>query len=252
MKFSFIIPAKNEENAIELCITSIRHQNFESSLIEIIVIDDYSSDNTAQVAKSLNATVLTPNLPLGKTSRAHNKNFVVQYSRGEYLIFLDAHIILPSEDWLSNVATVIKHNISENNLFLASFPAIPPPELTLLLNTFSREEVKTISLSVSQATKGLDQFVGGSMVISKEAFIKLGGFPIVPASEDIGLYRNAITNGIKYVFGFELWVWHLDKKLQSTKFWLKRNLKEGYFSTAYSWSNPNKFGKIYSFLLGIS
>lgn len=87
MKFSFIIPAKNEENAIELCITSIRHQNFESSLIEIIVIDDYSSDNTAQVAKSLNATVLTPNLPLGKTSRAHNKNFAVQYSRGEYLIF---------------------------------------------------------------------------------------------------------------------------------------------------------------------
>lgn len=250
MDFSFIIPAKNEESTLNLCINSILSQDYRSGTVEIIVIDDYSTDDTAEMAKRLGAIVLIPNMPSGKTSRAQNKNMAFQYSNGDYLIFLDAHIILPTIDWLSKLVVVIENTCSPH-LFLSSFPALPPPELTLLLNLFSLEEVRLISFSVT-CTRGSNQFVGGSMVVSKEAFKKLGGFPIVPASEDIGLYKNSISHKIDYIFVSELWVWHLDKKLKSVKNWIKRNMKEGYSSTAYSWRYSDKIGKVYSFLLAFS
>ena len=251
MNFSFIIPAKNEGISLSFCIRSILSQDYDSGFKEIIVIDDYSTDNTVELAKGLGALVITPNLPIGKTSRAQNKNLAMQFSHGEYLVFLDAHVKLPSPDWLRRVASIIVERRSENNLFLASFPALPPPELTLLLNLFSAEDVKTISLSVAHV-RGSNQFIGGSMIVSKEAFQALGGFPLIPVSEDIGFYKRSISYSIDYIFISELWVWHLDKKLRSVKNWLKRSIKEGYFSTAYSWSYSDVFGKIYSGLIAAS
>lgn len=249
-RFSFIIPARNEERSIVLCIESILSQNYSRDLIEIIVIDDYSSDKTFSTAENLGATVISPPLPMGKTTRASNKNSAVNFSKGDYLIFLDAHAILPSKNWLSKLSELLKHEDNCVGGFFASFPAIPPPELTLLLNLFTDEEVKTIALAAT-TERGPHQFVGGSMLIPKGTFIKLGGFPIVPASEDIGLYLNALESGAKYRFISEQWVWHLDKKLRSAKNWFKRNAKEGYFSTVYGWdqTRSDKYGKFYSILL---
>ena len=47
-KFSVIIPARNEASNIEACIAGIRAQNYPSHLFEIIVVDDFSEDETAQ------------------------------------------------------------------------------------------------------------------------------------------------------------------------------------------------------------
>jgi len=48
-KFSVIIPARNEADNIESCITGILAQNYPAHLFEIIVVDDYSEDETAQI-----------------------------------------------------------------------------------------------------------------------------------------------------------------------------------------------------------
>ena len=249
LDFSFIIPAKNEETAITLCIKSILNQDYPQSS-EIIVIDDYSKDNTVQVARELGAIVLTPVSASGKTSRAENKNLAVNASTGKFLIFLDAHIILPTVDWLSQVASIVVEN-SKKGLFLASFPTVPPPELTLLLKIFSKDDVKTITLALANIC-GPDQFVGGSMVIPRDAFINLARFPLIPVSEDIGLYKNAKKKQANYQFISNLWVWHLDKKLESSRAWLKRLMKEGYYSTARSWGYSDTIGKVFSLLLGVS
>ena len=50
-KISVIIPARNEEQNIEKCIQTILDNNYPKELLEIIVIDDYSTDKTAELAK---------------------------------------------------------------------------------------------------------------------------------------------------------------------------------------------------------
>jgi glycosyltransferase involved in cell wall biosynthesis len=243
-----VIPAKNEERAMSLCIRSILSQDY-NNMVEIIVIDDYSTDNTATVAKQNGAMLIVPDLPSGRTTRAHNKNLAIQYCSGDYIIFLDAHIILPSKKWLRKVANFIK----SNNLHLVSAPAIPPPELTPLLNIFDPKEIKEILLSLIIIKKS-QHFFGGCMIISRETLIELGGFPEIPASEDIALYKRATSYGMNYMFLPELWVWHLDEKLRSIKCWVKRNLKEGFYSCAYGlkYVSSDKVGIVYSVLLGLS
>ena len=53
MKYSVIIPAYNSEKTIKRCIESIESQN--RSDVEIIVINDGSTDETESICKSLQA-----------------------------------------------------------------------------------------------------------------------------------------------------------------------------------------------------
>ena len=52
---SIIIPAYNGEKYIQECITSIQNQNMNT---EIIVIDDISTDKTADIARSMGCKVI--------------------------------------------------------------------------------------------------------------------------------------------------------------------------------------------------
>ena len=48
---SIIIPARNEEQHIENCLHSILQNNYPTHLLEIIVVDDHSEDDTANIVK---------------------------------------------------------------------------------------------------------------------------------------------------------------------------------------------------------
>ena len=49
-----IIPARNEENAIGQCLQSIVNQQYPAELIQVIVVDDHSTDRTAEIVRSFN------------------------------------------------------------------------------------------------------------------------------------------------------------------------------------------------------
>jgi peptide/nickel transport system permease protein len=52
-KFSIVIPARNEADNIEACLAGILAQNYPTHLFEVIVIDDFSEDETAKIVASL-------------------------------------------------------------------------------------------------------------------------------------------------------------------------------------------------------
>src|SRR5690242_17984006 len=51
---SVIIPARNEEKDITALLTALSEQTYPTAFFEIIVIDDYSIDSTAQQVKTFN------------------------------------------------------------------------------------------------------------------------------------------------------------------------------------------------------
>ncbi len=88
-RVSLLIPARNEEGTLPNLLTALRGQSLHP--LEVIVIDDHSSDRTAAVAAEAGVTVLRPP-PLaegwcGKTWALHNG---AASSQGEILVFLDA------------------------------------------------------------------------------------------------------------------------------------------------------------------
>jgi glycosyltransferase involved in cell wall biosynthesis len=93
--YSIIIPAFNEAAYLGSTLTSVK--NAQSSLAhrigEVIVVDNNSTDNTAQIAKSLGATVVFESI--NQISRARNCG--AKAASGKYLIFLDADTALSEQ-----------------------------------------------------------------------------------------------------------------------------------------------------------
>ena len=48
VKFTILIPARNEEKNITACLQSMEYLNYPSDLFEILVIDDFSDDGSAE------------------------------------------------------------------------------------------------------------------------------------------------------------------------------------------------------------
>lgn len=92
MLLSIIIPVYNGARTIARCLNSITNQNVNPTDIEIIVVDDCSTDNTLDIIHTLTSTppYLTI-INLTRNSRqgtARNKG--VEIAKGKYISFLDA------------------------------------------------------------------------------------------------------------------------------------------------------------------
>lgn len=92
---SIIIPAYNAGRTLQACIESVINQTLRN--IEVIVIDDGSTDSTLEVLKYLRRQ---DNRIIIKTQSNHGANFARklgwEMARGEYICFLDADDSLPN------------------------------------------------------------------------------------------------------------------------------------------------------------
>lgn len=94
MQLSIVIPAKNEELLLPRLLASIRAQRFTD--YEIIVADAHSTDSTPRVAAQFGARVVEGGLP------GPGRNRGAAHARGEYLLFLDADVLLLDESFLED------------------------------------------------------------------------------------------------------------------------------------------------------
>lgn len=87
---TIIVPAYNEAASIADTIKSIQNQTVKPD--EIIVIDDFSSDNTGEIARSLGVTVLRP--PKNTGSKAGAQNFALGQVTTPFVMAIDADTML--------------------------------------------------------------------------------------------------------------------------------------------------------------
>ena len=88
---SVTIPVHNRERFLRDCIQSVIDQQFED--MEILIVDDGSTDDTAGVARSLAGPIRYFYQP--KAGAAAARNLGVKHARGEYLAFLDSDDLWP-------------------------------------------------------------------------------------------------------------------------------------------------------------
>ncbi len=91
---SVVIPARNEARNIERCVRSVLASQY--SALEVIVVDDHSSDGTGDIARAIAQTdarlrvVSAPSLPAGWFGKQWACTTGARESRGELLLFTDA------------------------------------------------------------------------------------------------------------------------------------------------------------------
>jgi len=102
---SVIVPARNEEKNIGHLLKALKHQSYPQNNFEIIVVDDFSSDSTADVVKKSGLSNLSLINPDGKADYSSKKKAIetaVQVSKGELIVTTDADCH-PPVNWLSTI-----------------------------------------------------------------------------------------------------------------------------------------------------
>ena len=101
---STIVPVHNGEKYIKHCIESIQNQSLKG--IQIIVVDDGSTDNTAKIVREYSGVQLIQRAENGGTGAA--RNLGLAYAQGKYIAFLDVDDWLDSNAYLEMIASLDK------------------------------------------------------------------------------------------------------------------------------------------------
>ena len=101
---SIIIPVRNEEDHIGKLLTDIQSQLYPSEYIEVLVIDDDSTDNTVKIIKELNfKNVKVLPLKVDEKINSYKKRAItlgVNNSEAELIVTTDGDCRV-SENWIS-------------------------------------------------------------------------------------------------------------------------------------------------------
>lgn len=93
MNVSLVIPAKNEERNLGILLNELR-KRYKNNY-EIIVVNDASTDRTADIAKQYKATVVT-------NTKSHGKGFALRtgfaHASGDIIVMMDADLSHKAED----------------------------------------------------------------------------------------------------------------------------------------------------------
>ena len=202
---SAIIPARNEESAIADCIRSVALQ---PEVLEILVVNDQSTDRTAEIVRTLMTEIPqlslfeTSDLPAGWVGKNNAVWLGAQQAKGKWLLFTDADAVL------SEGATAQAFRLAEeNSAALVSFS----PEQTLktwyekalipfvycrLARKFSYTDVNDPKSSAAAAN-------GQFLLVQRTTYDAVGGHASVAGEvlEDVALARRVKQDSWGIWFG---------------------------------------------------
>ncbi|MCX7887281.1 MAG: glycosyltransferase, partial [Verrucomicrobiae bacterium] len=159
---SVIVPAWNEEKYITRTLESLRraiavYERERGATAEIIVVDNNSTDRTAELARAAGATVVFE--PVNNIGKARNRG--ARAARGRYLAFCDA------DNQITENLLVLIHDHLENPKIVGGGTWIEPERKNLKIRFFYflwHIYVKLSGVGV------------GMMHCRKEDFQTIGGF----------------------------------------------------------------------------
>jgi 1,2-diacylglycerol 3-beta-glucosyltransferase len=203
---TIVIAARNEEENIGRCLESIAALTYPPRLLEVVVVDDRSTDATANIIttyveryphfRQLTAIPGTGQLR-GKTNAVTQG---IEASTGEIILFTDADCTVPS-GW---VEETVKYYTSPSIGIVAGFTALRPD------NAFASMQALDwfVLFSVAAATVRLRYpvtAVGNNLSVRRSAYDAVGGYRKVPFSvtEDYALF-HAITHCPPYEARFPM------------------------------------------------
>lgn len=162
MKISVIIPAFNEEKLIGKCIKAVKNQAFPKKEYEILVIDNNSTDRTAEIARKAGTEVIPYREKQGFSA---TKQFGAHKAKGEIIAYTDADSI-PDTHWLATIEKLMQNK----NLMCVGGTTLSAE------NTFANFwfVIYDLICRINQLF-GISLIWGPNMAIRRSAFMQVNG-----------------------------------------------------------------------------
>ncbi|MFH1990288.1 MAG: glycosyltransferase family 2 protein [Patescibacteria group bacterium] len=205
MKLSFVIPAYNEEDLIGECLNSVLKQAVNRpGEIEVIVVNNASTDGTGEVASSFSGVIVIDEPKKGLVNARH-AGFLA--SKGDLIANIDADTIL-TPGWVDKV---LKAFLGNPNLVALSGPHIFH-DLSRTFNLWVR-----LFYGIAFTSYLLNRFVfragsmlqGGNFIVKRAALEKIGGynlkFDFYGEDSDIAMRLHPLGD-VKFTFSLPIYV----------------------------------------------
>lgn len=169
-KVSIIIPVYNGENYLSEAIDSALNQSYKN--YEIIVVNDGSTDNTEDIVKKYKDKLIYYKKKNGGVSSALNVG--IKKMTGDYFLWLSHDdIILPNH--IQELVEFIRYIDDKNIIGYSQFGLINSKGEKIPLSSLETcDYLKSLKTHYACILKG--DVNGGSILIPKEAFKKVGYF----------------------------------------------------------------------------
>jgi chlorobactene glucosyltransferase len=203
---SVVIPARNEESSIGALFAGVSAQTYRS--IEVIVVNDASTDSTASIVADRAASdprvclIQAPPVPAGWTGKCNACRAGVALAKGEFLLFLDCDVRLTD----TGVIGGLVEHARANKIDLLSI--VPRQVLATFTERFLLPAVYTIMAlrflpygEVNDPAKPKAAAVGQCMLFRREAYDAAGGHEAVRGqiAEDMGFALIVKSSGMRLV-----------------------------------------------------
>ena len=177
---SFVIPVRNDGSRLRNCLRSISHDQSAVSS-EVIVVDNGSTDDSAEVARHAGAQVL--NMPTGRVADLRNR--AAQVARGDLLAFVDAdHELAPG--WPQAAVELLR----DTSIAAAGAQYHAPVDGTWVQQMYDRFRRHP------SGAEDVDWLPSGNLIVRKAVFDRIGGFDTsLETCEDVDFCQRLIASG---------------------------------------------------------
>jgi cellulose synthase/poly-beta-1,6-N-acetylglucosamine synthase-like glycosyltransferase len=172
---SVILPLRNEEKNIAVCLESLDGLNYPKALFEIILVDDHSTDRTKAIAEQFSKLMpnlrVVDNLP-GAKGKKSVITLGISTAKGEFIATTDGDCIVPV-NWLLNIAREFENR---GAVFVAG-PVAYKKSSRLLRDLLEIEQVVMQIVSAGAMNMGFPLMCSGAnLAYKKQFFIDTGGY----------------------------------------------------------------------------
>ncbi|GAB4242062.1 MAG: hypothetical protein Kow00109_17710 [Acidobacteriota bacterium] len=204
---SIVIPAHNAAAYLPRCLEALRRNDLRS--VEVLVVDDGSSDTTAAVAESF-ATALPLQLFRLPENRgpAAARNLGADRAKHPYLLFLDADVVLPERAlfWFRDTLDLYRHRPEVVGVLGAYAERIPSGDFW--------SDYRNLTTSyLYRATDTWSPFLHTAAVcLKREVFEEFGGFDeSLRQGEDFQLGVRMGSRGLRLIIDRRIQLVHLKR-----------------------------------------
>jgi glycosyl transferase family 2 len=187
---SFIVPVRNDKHRLERCIRSIQANNSSAASIEVVVVDNGSTDGSAEAAAALGAKVIRRTV--GRV--AELRNIGAEAAGGAILAFVDAdHEIGPA--W----GTAARASLNTPDIAAAGALCHAPSDGSWVQRAYG------LLRGIPEGRSDTEWLGSGNLAIRKDVFRSLGGFDTtLTTCEDVDLCNRVRAAGFRIVSDSEL------------------------------------------------
>lgn len=177
-KISVIVPARNEANNIRNCLSGLLDQTYPADRYDIIVVDDHSSDDTAQIVNEVISSGKNQNLSLVRLDQEEGfgKKYAISkavaIAKGNLIVTTDADCRI-KKTWLSTIASFYEFGKPK----LISGPVSFHDEKSWFEKLQSLEFLSLISSGAGSISVNAPILCNGAnLAYEKSAFKRVNGF----------------------------------------------------------------------------